>query len=279
MIDIKTALCKAIEELKTTSDSPRIDAEVLLEHLLEKNRTYFYTYPEALLNDSQWIDFQKLIQQRKAGQPIAYLTGYKEFWSLKLKVSPATLIPRPETELLVELCLQLLNSKPQAKILDLGTGTGAIALALASERRNWEILATDYNPQALDLARENAHTLKINNVRFLDSNWFESIDSTEQFDAIISNPPYIEDSDPHLQQGDLRFEPALALSSGFDGLTALRAIIEHSLVRLNPGGLLLLEHGFNQKKAVADLLLKQGYRDIHCWQDWQGNDRVSIGRR
>lgn len=278
MIDIKQALKEAIQLLSETSPSATIDAEVLLAHTLGKTRAFLYAHPEELLNEDQWHGYQQLFKKRHQGYPIAYLIGSKEFWSLPLRTNEETLIPRPETELLVELTLALLKDKEQAFILELGTGTGAIALALASERPNWQILACDISQSALKIANDNKQQFGLSNLRFCHSDWFSAI--TEQiFDAIISNPPYIAEGDPHLNQGDIRFEPRGALVSGATGLEALTTIIQTSYPRLAPGGLLLVEHGFEQKQAVAALFKQAGYQNIHCWQDWQGNDRVSGGWR
>lgn len=276
---IKDALLQGINQLEAHSSSARLDAEVLLAHVLMKDRSFLYAHPDELLTQAQWQTFQRLISQREEGVPIAYLTGTREFWSLSLKVSEDTLIPRPETELLVELTLKLLANETNAQILDLGTGSGAIALACASERPHWQITACDCSPGALQTAEENAARLNLSNVYFYHSDWFEKIAEQPQFDAIVANPPYIAADDPHLIKGDIRYEPQLALVSGEDGLVALKHIIKHSLARLKPGGLLLLEHGFDQKSAVTSMLKDYGYIEIQCWQDWQGNDRVSGGKR
>lgn len=279
MTNIKTALVQATEKLNFSSDSARLDAEILLSYVLMRTRTYLYTYQDILLTKAQWQTFQRLVEQRLHGMPIAYLIGTREFWSLPLKVCEDTLIPRPETELLVELLLDLLADKSQAHILDLGTGSGAISLACASEKPDWQITACDCSPGALQTAEENAALLGLTNICFYLSDWFENIAEPQRFDAIVANPPYIAANDPHLEIGDLRFEPCLALVSGEDGLTAIKHIIEHSLARLQPGGLLLLEHGFEQKSAVGSMLSNYGYQQVQCWQDWQGNNRVSGGRR
>ncbi|PJE09023.1 peptide chain release factor N(5)-glutamine methyltransferase [Legionella sp.] len=279
MTEIKTALLQATAQLAAESDSARLDAEILLAHVLMKSRTYLYTYPDEQLTKAQWQTFQQLLSKRAQGVPIAYLTGTREFWSLPLTVCEDTLIPRPETELLVELTLSLLKDKSKAQILDLGTGSGAIALACASERPDWQLIACDYSLGALQTAEENAARLNITNVDFFYSNWFEKICEPQKFDAIITNPPYIAGNDPHLIKGDVRFEPRLALVAGDNGLAAIKYIIQHSLARLHPGGLLLIEHGFDQKSAVESMLNDHGYRETQCWQDWQGNDRVSGGKR
>jgi release factor glutamine methyltransferase len=192
-------------------------------------------------------------------------------------VDTHTLIPRPETELLVELSLNLLADTPKAEILDLGTGSGAIALACAKERPDWQITAADCSPAALQIAKENAANLGLT-VNFTLSDWFSNLAENQRFDAIVANPPYIAANDPHLLQGDLRFEPSLALVSGDEGLNALKHIIEHSLDWLKPGGLLLLEHGFDQKSVIRSMLNNYGYSHVQCWQDWQNRDRVSGGR-
>lgn len=276
MSDIKQSLDHATRLLTDTSDSARLDAELLLSYTLNRTRAFFYAHPEEILTPTQQADFQQLITQRILGLPIAYLTQVREFWSLPLRVSKDTLIPRPETEQLVELTLSLLGDVDDAHILDLGTGSGAIALALASERPAWQILAVDSSEAALVIARENAATLNLSNVTFLCSNWFEAI-STPRFSAILSNPPYIADSDEHLALGDVRFEPQGALVSGKEGLDALTHIIQHSVERLYPNGLLLLEHGFKQGPAVTTRLKQAGYQNVHCWQDAQGHDRMSGG--
>ena len=277
MTDIRHALDQATTLLTSTSPSARLDAELLLAKILNKSRTYFYSHPEAILTMIQQEQYQQIIKQRTAGQPIAYLTGTREFWSLPLKVSQDTLIPRPETELLVELTLTLLPNAP-ATVLDLGTGSGAIACALASERPDWQLLAVDKSQTALHVAYHNATQLGLHNLNVLCSNWFESIPK-QLFHVIISNPPYIADNDPHLSQGDVRFEPRDALSSGDQGLDALNHIIEQSPEWLIPGGLLLLEHGFEQGSVVTSMLRKNGFEQVQCWKDWQGHDRVSGGQR
>ncbi|MFA5959907.1 MAG: peptide chain release factor N(5)-glutamine methyltransferase [Tatlockia sp.] len=275
MTSVKTALAEGTRAL-VASDSARLDAEILLSQAMQKNRTWLYTHPEAILNDSEILTFQQLISQRESGIPIAYLTKTRSFWSLELAVSEDTLIPRPETELLVELALSLLAEDVEQHLLDLGTGSGAIALACAADRPHWHITALDINPRALHIARANALRLSIGNVDFMQSNWFDALPAT-LFDAILSNPPYLAESDPHLLKGDVRFEPKLALVSGEKGLDAIQQIIEQSLARLKPNGLLLIEHGFEQKTAVRSMLRDYGYKKVQCWQDWQGNDRISGG--
>ena len=276
MIDIKHSLDHATRLLAATSSSARLDAELLLSYALNQSRAFFYAHPEEMLTLEQQAHFQQLTAQRSAGTPIAYLTQTREFWSLNLRISKDTLIPRPETELLVELALTLLGDVAAASVLDLGTGSGAIALALASERPNWRVLAVDNSQAAIDVARDNAAQLSLANVNVVCSDWFEAI-APQRFNAIVSNPPYIAAHDEHLRLGDLRFEPRTALVSGTDGLHALAHIIQHSVERLKPNGLLLLEHGFTQGPAVKALLEQAGYQGVRCWPDLQGHDRISGG--
>ena len=275
MINIKQALTEACHLLKDSS-SPRIDAEILLGFTLNVSRVFLYTYPDNQLTEAQWLAFQTLMQRRAIGIPIAYLTEQREFWSLALQVNSHTLIPRPETELLVEQTLLMLAHKSDARILDLGTGSGAIALALAKERPLWNILACDKSSGAVEIARINAQNLQLTNVQIILSDWFSAIEA-QRFDAIISNPPYIPANDPHLTQGDIRFEPKTALVSGNDGLDDIRYIISESNHWLHQGGLLLLEHGYDQALAVANLLRENGYQCIETWHDHQDHARISGG--
>lgn len=278
MIDVRKALEQALQQLDKQRADSRLDAEILLAHVLNKNRAYLFAHPEALVPPEQLDLYNKLIVKRAEGMPIAYLTGYRDFWSLNLKVNEHTLIPRHETELLVELILDLIPDRSNTTILDMGTGSGAIALAIAKERPDWDIIACDFSKEALKIAQENALRLKITNVIFHHSDWFKALPK-KQYHAIISNPPYISERDPHLNQGDIRFEPLTALASGQDGLADLQYIIEHGFEYLLPDGLLLLEHGYNQKNQLRAILDKSGYKSVNCWQDIQGNDRVSGGRR
>ena len=278
MIDIRTALTQALQQLDRLNPDSRLEAELLLAHVLQKNRSYLFAHDDEKINDIHYASYLQLITQRSQGVPIAYLTGTRDFWSLTLKVNAHTLIPRHETERLVELALELIPDKQDTQILDLGTGSGAIALALAKERPHWKITACDYSEKALEIAKENAQNLGITNVSFYHSNWFKALPKI-QYQAIVSNPPYIAENDPHLTQGDLRFEPLNALASSQEGLADLQYIIKHSYNYLIPNGLLLLEHGYDQKTQVRAILNKIGYRSIHCWQDIQGHDRVSGGWR
>lgn len=272
---------KAIQHAQSQldQDSAKLEAEILLCFLLKITRTQLYTWPERELSESQAQAFFDLVAQRQQGQPIAYLTGQREFWGLNLQVNPNTLIPRADTETLVEAALQQANLYPQTelKLLDLGTGSGAIALALASELPQAEIHAADYSSQALAIAQANAQQLNLA-IQFHQGSWFEPV-SGHKFDIIVSNPPYIESDDPHLNQGDLRFEPNQALASGTDGLDDLRVIISHAPAYLKPQGWLMVEHGYNQAISVANLFKQSGYQAIKLITDLAGQPRVTIGQK
>ncbi len=280
-------LAEATQRLTTTSESARADAEILLAHCLQKSRTYLYTWSDKAVDSSSEAIFRQLLAERLRGVPIAHLTGQRDFWTLTLKVTPDTLIPRPETELLVETTLSLLPSPLEGEglgvrgkrvsALDLGTGTGAIALSLAHERPDAQFTACDFSTAALAVATENAHNNAIHNVQFIRSNWFSAL-PPQRFDVIVSNPPYIETHDPHLTQGDVRFEPLSALTSGQDGLDDIRHIITTAPHWLVTGGWLLLEHGYNQGQAVTTLLHNAGFQQVRCLPDLGGNDRVSLGQ-
>ena len=259
------------------SPTPRLDAELLLAAALNKPRSYLRTWPERELEVDQLALFQANLMRRRQGEPVAYILGLQGFWSLELEVAPHTLIPRPDTELLVETALALLPAAPLT-VLDLGTGTGAIALALASERPAWHVTAVDRVLEAVALAERNRQRLNLHNATVLNSHWFSALQG-HTYDLIISNPPYIAANDPHLAAGDVRFEPASALVAGHDGLDDLRLIIAEAPAHLNAGGWLLLEHGYDQAAAVRDLLLSQGFEGVHSRIDLGGHERISLGRR
>ncbi len=258
------------------SPTPVLDAELLLAHVLAKPRSFLRTWPEHRLEATRIDAFNRLLDRRRGGEPIAYLLGEQGFWSIDLQVSDATLIPRPDTERLVELALEL-GPRGAARVLDLGTGTGAVALALAGERPKWQITATDVVPAAVALAENNRKRLGRENVRLVTSDWFAALDRTP-FDLIVSNPPYIGIDDPHLQRGDVRYEPASALVSGADGLDAIRHIVQRAPGYLRGDGWLLLEHGWEQADAVAALLRERGFAHVRSWADLAGQQRVSGGQ-
>jgi release factor glutamine methyltransferase len=253
----------------------RVDAEWLLAHVLGRPRSWLFAFGDHVVDAASAARFDALRQRREAGEPLAYLTGRRGFWTFELEVSPATLVPRPETERLVELALQHLPADRPAQVADLGTGSGAIALALASERPLARVVAVDASAAALAVARGNAHALGLERVEFREGDWFAPLHG-ERFDLIASNPPYIETGDPHLHA--LRHEPLQALASGVDGLDAIRAIVRAAPAHLNPGGWLLLEHGWNQGAAVRALLQSAGFADIVTGRDLEQRDRVTAGR-
>lgn len=275
-MDFQHWLREAISQLQE-SESPRRDAEILLEFVTGKGRTYILAFGETPLTDAQREQLDGLLARRKQGEPIAHLTGVREFWSLPLFVSPATLIPRPDTECLVEQALARLPADP-CRILDLGTGTGAIALALASERPDCEVTAVDRMPDAVELAQRNARQLAINNVHIRQSDWFSALPG-QQFTMIVSNPPYIDEQDPHLAQGDVRFEPLTALVARDGGMADIVHIIEQSRTRLEAGGFLLLEHGWQQGAAVRDAFIRAGYQAVETCRDYGDNERITLGRK
>ncbi|MDH5368887.1 MAG: peptide chain release factor N(5)-glutamine methyltransferase [Gammaproteobacteria bacterium] len=276
MLTIKDILTSATAQLSSVSDSAKLDSELLLSFLLNKPRTYLHTWPDVTLNDEAFNKFNRLLERRMHGEPIAHIVGKRGFWSLNLKVTADTLIPRPDTERLVELALEIIPQPAQWKILDLGTGTGAIALSLAKERQACFITATDQSTKALEVAKQNAANNQINNIEFIQSNWFEKLEN-RYFDMIVSNPPYICDNDPHLKIGDVRFEPLSALTAGADGLNDIRTIINNSHHYLNKNGVLLIEHGFDQADVVCDLLKTANFIKVRNFKDYGGNPRVSIG--
>jgi release factor glutamine methyltransferase len=256
---------------RATARVDRLDAELLLAHSLEITRTHVMTDPDHLACASQADQFGALIERRLAGEPLAYLLGYKEFWSLRLAVSPSVLVPRPETELLVERALAL-HPAPSAQVADLGTGSGAIAIALASERPNWRITATDVSLDALAVARENAAALNVRNVEFVAGHWFEPL-TGRKFDLVVSNPPYIASSDAAMRT--LAHEPRQALTPGADSMASLREIIHRASEYLEPDGWLLLEHGWDQANSVARELVGLGFRHVRCRRDLAGHERAT----
>lgn len=256
----------------------RADAELLLAAALGKPRAWLYAHADDALEPAAKQDFVALLSRRMRGEPVAYLLGRREFWSLDLEVSADTLVPRPETELLVELALERLPPGAAARVLDLGTGSGAIALAIARERPLATVTAVDASAAALAIARRNGARLGLDRVRFLRSDWFSAV-ADESFELLVSNPPYLAEDDPHLQEGDLPHEPRSALSSGADGLDALRLICAGAPARLAPAGWLLLEHGYAQGEAARGLLRDHGFIEVRTWRDLEQRERASGGRR
>lgn len=293
-VDIATTLCEATQRLtaQAVGDTPRLDAELLLAAVLSCSRSYLFTWPEKPLSAAQTEQFEHLLNQRVQGQPIAYILGQREFWGLALKVNASTLIPRPDTEILVETALEKLPEKnplkiqqagseppyPACRVLDLGTGTGAIALALKSERPDCDITGVDFSLEAVRLAQHNADALKLQ-IHFLQSDWFSALHNAAPFTLIVSNPPYIEAKDPHLSQGDVRFEPLSALISGADGLDDIRKITQQAHNFLQHNGWLIIEHGYNQAAAVQQLFRQNGYIHINTRHDYGGNPRITLGQK
>lgn len=273
---IQCLLATASEQLAGTSDTPLLDAEVLLCHCLKKTRAFLRAWPEHSPDQPQLTDFQQLIDQRNLGMPVAYLTGQREFWSRPFKVSPDVLIPRPDSELLIELSLALLAPNKPGKIIDLGTGSGILAITLAAERPSIQAIATDFSPAALAIAGQNAQQLEVDNVYFIQSNWFDAINEHD-FDLVISNPPYIADNDPHLRQGDVRFEPNHALVSDENGLQDIRLIAEQARQHLRSSGRLLIEHGYHQQTDVQAIFNTLNYQQVTTHRDLSGNPRVTSG--
>lgn len=274
-MDFQRWLREAVSEL-SESESPKRDAEILLEHVTGKSRTYLLAFGETLLTAEQEAQLAALLARRKTGEPVAHLVGEREFWSLPLYVSAATLIPRPDTECLVEQALVRLPTAA-CSILDLGTGTGAIALALATERPDCTVTAVDVMPDATTLAQRNVERLGLGNVTVLQSSWFTALEN-RLFALIVSNPPYIDEHDPHLAQGDVRFEPLTALVAANEGLADLDHIVTTSRQHLLPGGWLLVEHGWTQGNAVRALFTNAGYREVATCRDYGGNERLTLGQ-
>ncbi len=279
-MNIHAALHEACVALRKTIDTneAKREAQLLLEHLLGVNHAWLIAHADEKIAKETYSQLKTLVQRRIAGEPIAYILGEREFYGLTLKVTPDTLIPRPDTETLVEAALALIPKSGPNTILDLGTGSGALALAIAAHRTQTEVIAVDASESALKIAQENANNLNICNVTFLLSNWFDAL-TNQTFDVVVSNPPYIEEKDPHLNQGDLRFEPISALASGHDGLNDIRQIIIDAKQHLRPNGWLLLEHGYNQATAVAALLKNAEFHAIQHVQDLAGIERVTLGQR
>ncbi|WP_394147590.1 peptide chain release factor N(5)-glutamine methyltransferase [Shewanella atlantica] len=270
------ALDWASSQLNNISDTPKLDAEVMLLHIIHKQRGYLYTWPDERLSSEQKTAFGEMVARRLLGTPIAHIVGEREFWSLPFMVNPTTLIPRPDTEILVETALNLPLSD-NARVLDLGTGTGAIALSLAYEKPDWQVTAVDKIIEAVALAKANREHLKLNQVEIIQSDWFDAIDCYD-FNLIVSNPPYIDEADEHLSQGDVRFEPQSALTAGEEGFADLYHIAAAARDYLAPGGYLLLEHGYQQAIQLREKMTELGYENVATVRDFGSNDRCTLGR-
>ena len=277
MHSIKSVLREAAETLALVSDSALLDAEVLLCLALNKPRSHLRAWPDRQLPPEQLSVFTALLEQRQQGRPIAYITGTREFWSRDFEVTPDVLIPRPDTELLIELGLKLIPADCPAKIIDLGTGSGIIAVTLAAERPYAQLSATDFSLAALRVAQLNAEKHRINSIKFYQSNWFADVPAM-QFDLIISNPPYIAEDDRHLQQGDVRFEPLTALAAAEQGLADIRTIARAARNYLKPCGHLLIEHGYDQQQSVQTLFKDLQYDGVQTYADLSGQPRVTYGQ-
>ncbi len=270
-VTLGEALKRAEERIGAT------DARVLMCHAVARNAAYLIAHPEVQLRAGEHSTFDSLVERRAQGEPVAYLTGEREFYGRPYKVTPSVLIPRSETELLVDLALERIPPDAQSRIIDLGTGSGCVAISLASERSQAKILALDQSVAALAVARRNAVAAQVGNVAFLQSDWFSAL-GREHFEVIVANPPYVASGDRHLSQGDVRFEPRSALDGGADGLDAIRHIVKTAKAYLVPGGWLLFEHGHDQGEQARLLLHSQGYEQIFTAHDLAGTDRVSAGR-
>lgn len=260
------------------SETAQLDAELLLCHVLDVNRTWLRTWPEKEITEAQAAQISRLVSRRNQGEPIAYILGNQEFWSLLLKVTPDTLIPRPETELLVEQALHVLQGMQQPHVIDLGTGSGAIALAIASEQPDAQVVATDYSAAALRIAQENARALGLSNVRFEHTSWLEGFPA-DSFDLIVSNPPYIDETDTDIALDVKKYEPHAALFAGEEGLSDIRMIIEQSRNVLRDQGWLMFEHGWKQAEAVRNLLVQYGFVEVRTLKDLAGHDRVTLAQK
>jgi release factor glutamine methyltransferase len=278
MSTIKTLLAQAANTLKNYSDSPLLDAEVLLGFMLGKPRTYLRAWCDNTLTDEQLAAFEALIKQRQQGTPIAYLTGTREFWSRDFKVTPDVLIPRPDTELLIELSLELIPKNQAFNLIDLGTGSGIIAVTVAAERPNAQVTAVDASLAALEIAKHNARHHQLTNIEFYQSDWFANVPKS-LFDLVISNPPYIDPDDEHLQQGDVRFEPQSALIADNQGLSDIQVIADKARCYLKSTGHLLIEHGYNQAPQVQAIFNALAYDKVQSYRDLSGQPRVTYGRK
>ncbi len=277
MTTINQALSEARDKLQTTSPSPAVDASILLRHVLGCSTGHLFAWPDKQLSQQQALQFSDVLQQRIEGKPIAYITGEREFWSLTFKVTSDVLIPRPETETLVEFVLEKFSANDVLNVADLGTGSGAIACAIAVEHPQWNIIATDASTAALNIAQLNASALNLENIQFSHGQWFEPLTGLD-FDLIISNPPYVAMDDPHLSEGDVRSEPEAALASGEQGMDAITLLARQAGSYLKTDGWLVVEHGYDQQQAVYDCFNQGGFADIVQLTDLAGLPRVTAGR-
>jgi len=277
-IALRAARSRLAQALGLGPSVAGLEAQVLLRHVLNRPHAYLLAHPEAILTDANLVQFDTLLARRERGEPIAYILGEREFFGLKLRVTPDVLIPRPDTELLVELALALMPEAKILEVLDLGTGSGAVAIAISKKRPKANVIAIDQSDEALAVARDNAHRLGAANLRFMQGDWCAPLDKGARFDVIAGNPPYIAECDAHLAQGDLRFEPKAALASGVDGLDAIRAIASQAAQHMTPTGWLLLEHGFEQGAACHKILAEHGFQEIYSHRDLAGLERVTVGR-